>query len=364
MSFRTSTRRALATGFGASAIALTLVVAVPPAGASERNRNVYERTNLISDQAGVAQLRDPNLVNSWGLATGPTTPLWVADNGTDVATTYRGAVNGSPVTATPTVVHITGGAPTGQLNNATNDFVVSSGSKSGPARFIFVSENGGITGWNPTVDMTHTIVGFTDPNAVYKGVAFAPTEDGSRLYAANFKAGTVDVFDGHFKPVHQTGAFVDPSLPAGFAPFRIAFLDGHVFVTYALQNAQKHDDVAGPGHGFIDVYTTEGHLDRRLVRGGVLNSPWGVDLAPKGFGHFGGALLVGNFGDGLIHAFDPRTGELLGTLRDEHHRPIVIDGLWGMHFGNGVFGTPNALVFAAGPAHEAHGLVGTLTAEG
>lgn len=347
--------------------ALATLVAVGPvsAGATEHgDRNAYTQTSLVSDQPGVAQVQDTNLVNPWGMSASPTSPLWVSDNGADVATLYRGAVNGMPVSIVPLTVQITGGAPTGQVFNPTSDFAVSSGTARAPALFLFASENGHITGWNPMVDGTHSVDAVVDPNAVYKGLALVQTRQGSRLYAANFRAGTVDVFDGSFAPVKRRGAFVDRDLPPGYAPFNVQAIGDRLVVTYALQNAQKHDDVKGPGHGFVDLYSASGRRLQRIASRGALDSPWGIVVAPEGFGRFGGALLVGNFGDGRINAYDRDDGELLGTLRDAQHRPITIDGLWGLRFGNGTAGAPNTLLFTAGPNEETHGLLGTITATG
>ena len=195
--------------------------------------------------------------------------------------------------------------------------------------------------------------GFGDRNA---------TAHGTFLYAANFHEGRIDVFNSHFAPVKLSGGFTDAGIPAGFAPFDIQELGGSLYVTYAMQNAAKHDDVAGPGNGFVDVYDTSGHLVRRLISHGDLNSPWGLALAPNGFGAFSNDLLVGNFGDGAIHAYDPNTGALEGQLTNADGNAIVIDGLWGLRFGNGVTGTPTALLFTAGIAGEAHGLFGEITA--
>jgi uncharacterized protein (TIGR03118 family) len=202
----------------------------------------------------------------------------------------------------------------------------------------------------------------TVPNAVYKGLAITTGPSGDFLYAANFHAGTIDVFNGKYKLVHWGGAFHDASIPTGYAPFNIQNISGRLFVTYAKQDAQKHDDVKGAGHGFIDVYDLRGHLLQRLASGGHLNSPWGLAWAPAGFGHFAGDLLVGNFGDGAINAYNPTTGHFDGQLKNEDGNVIAINGLWGLRFGNGVAGTPTTLFFTAGIADEAHGLMGTIEA--
>jgi uncharacterized protein (TIGR03118 family) len=366
MKLGTARRRALEACVGATAVALSLSVAVPAAHAdgghtrSHDHAGTFRQTNLVADQPGMAQLTDPSLVNAWGLASSPTSPLWVSDNGADVTTRYRGGTPGTPVTKVSVDVSIPGGAPTGQVFNPTSRFKVRSGTTSAPAMFLFASENGTIAGWSPKVDMTHALVGFSDPNAVYKGIALVRTEDGPRLLATNFHAGAVDVFDGAFHKKHHDDAFRDRSLPAGYAPFNVAVVDGRVLVSYALQDSMRHDDVAGAGHGFVDEYTTEGRLVRRLVTGGALNSPWAMVVAPEHFGELGGDLLVGNFGDGTIHAYDRETGALVGTLRDAQHHTLVIDGLWALRFGNGTFAGRGTLVFSAGPDGESHGLLGTL----
>jgi uncharacterized protein (TIGR03118 family) len=253
-----------------------------------------------------------------------------------------------------------------------NDFVVhDAAGHSGPAAFIFASENGGIDGWNPNVGVaagdnppsTVTEVARDNgANAVYKGLAQAQASDGKTyLYATNFRSRRVEVYNSDFKPVELPGGlFVDRRLPAGYAPFDIAEFAGKLYVTYAKQDAGLEDDVAGPGHGFVDVFTNDGALIRRLVTRGALNSPWGLALAPDNFGKFSGALLVGNFGDGHINAYDPDTGAHLGQLRGTNGRPIAIAGLWSLRFGNGNAAKTNELIFSAGPDGETHGLLGKL----
>jgi uncharacterized protein (TIGR03118 family) len=345
--------------------ALAALVPVGPAAAAQPG-NAYHQTNLVSDLPGMAQLTDPDLVNPWGLAAGPTTPAWVADNGTDKATIYRGFVNGSPITKASLVVSIPGGAPTGEVFNPTSGFVVRSGDASGASLFIFDSEAGLVTGWNPGVPppppSTQAQVGASVPDAIYKGLAIASTAGGTFLYGANFHQGRIDVFDQAFNLVHLSGGFQDPEIPAGFAPFNVQELGGLLYVTYAKQDADAEDEVAGPALGFVDVYSTSGQLLRHLIEHGQLNAPWGLALAPAGFGRFGGALLVGNFGNGRINAYDPNTGEFLGRLRHEDGTPIQIDGLWALRFGNGVTGNPSTLLFTAGIDDEAHGLFGAIEA--
>src|SRR5437870_10717166 len=320
----------------------------------------YEQHNLVSDGAVSADLVDPALVNAWGLVASATSPWWVADNGTGLSTLYNGNT-GAKVALTVSVP----GAPTGIVFNSGPSFVVTSGTKSGPARFIFASEDGTISGWNPAVAATQAVVGVDNSaaGAVYKGLAIAGTAAGDRLYATNFRAGTVDVFDAGFHPV--LGGFTDHHLRPGYAPFGIQQLGGTIYVTYALQDADKKDDVAGEGHGFVNAFDTGGHLRRRVASGGRLNSPWGLALAPADFGAFSGDLLVGNFGDGHINAFDPHRGhgglQQRGQLHAADGRPIAIDGMWAIAFGNGAAAVPaNVLFFTAGPLDEEHGLFGKL----
>jgi uncharacterized protein (TIGR03118 family) len=334
----------------------------------------YLATDLISDQPGVGLITDPTLINAWGISMSPTSPFWVSSNGADLSEVYSGDVGGSALTQ-PFKVTIPGGAPTGQVFNNTGsatDFTVSDGTNSAAAVFLFASEAGMITGWNPTVGgsppSTTAEIGFTAPDgAIYKGLALATNAGSNFLYAADFHNNKIDVIDGSFQKVTLgTGnfeSFTDPNLPAGFAPFNIALIGGKLYVSYAKQDATAQDDVAGIGNGFIDVFETNGHFDQRLVSGDRLNSPWGMVQAPASFGDFSNALLVGNFGDGRIFAYDPTTGARLGTLRESPGHPLVIDGLWGLAFGNGVAaGDATSLYYAAGPADETHGLFGKITA--
>ena len=347
------------------AVALVALAPVAQAGPSHRH-NAYHQTNLVSDVPGLAQLTDPDLVNPWGLAAGPATPIWVADNGTDKATIYPGFVNGSPIQKAPLVVNIPGGAPTGQVFNGTPGFEVRDGDAHGPGVFLFDSEAGLVTGWNPGVPppppSTQAQVGARARHAIYKGLAIATTSAGTFLYAADFHHGRIDVFDAGFHRVRLPGRFRDRKLPRGYAPFNVQELGGRLYVAYAKQDADREDEVAGPGRGFVDVYSAGGHLLRRLIRRGQLDAPWGLVLAPDGFGPFSGDLLVGNFGDGRINAYDPRSGAFRGRLRHEDGSPIEIEGLWALRFGNGVTGDPTTLLFTAGIDDEAHGLFGAIEA--
>jgi uncharacterized protein (TIGR03118 family) len=338
-----------------AAAAVLAVTGAALAGAHGGPPNVYTQRNLVSDISGVARITDRNLVNPWGLAFSPTSPAWVADNGTDLSTLYSGAVHGSIPAKLGLEVSIPGGAPTGAVFNNTTRFMLGSAQ----ARFIFDSEAGTITAWNGGTS-AQTVA--TTPGAIYKGLAIATSGGKPFLYAANFHAGTIDVFDGAFAPTTLSGHFTDPNLPAGFAPFNIQEIDGKLYVAYAKQDPDAEDEVAGPGLGYVDVYDTSGHLLRRFASQGPLNAPWGLALAPRQFGAFGGDLLVGNFGDGVIHAFDPRSGRFEGALKNEDGNVIAIDGLWALRFGNGTIGTPRTLLFTAGIGDEGHGLFGSIEA--
>lgn len=319
----------------------------------------YQQTNLVSDLPGMAEFTDTNLVNPWGMSSSSTSPIWVSDNGSDKATLYNGAGQSFPV-GSPLVVSIPSLAPTGQVFNGTSNF--------GGAPFIFASENGAIDAWNGGAAAVQK-VGAT-ASEVYKGLAIGTTGGNTQLYATDFRNNKIDVFSSSFTPVTTVpGGFTDPALAgSGYAPFGIQNIGNKLYVSYALQDAAKHDDVSGAGHGFVDVYQLDGTLVGRLVSNGVLNSPWGFALAPSNFGTFSGDLLIGNFGDGTINAFDPTTGAFLGTLDDASGNPIVIQGLWGLLFGNGGNGgATDELFFSAGiPSPggtdiEAHGLFGALT---
>ncbi len=353
---RRSLRRARTLGVLLAAVAV-LAAALPGAASASPHR--FRQSNLVSDIPGVARITDHNLVNPWGLAAGPNAPLWVADNGPGLSTLYTGAVHGMPPAIASLVVTIPDGKPTGQVFNGGPGFDVGGGG--GPAKFIFASEAGAITAWSPTappLTSARTIV--PSAGAVYKGLAIADSAHGTRLYAADFHHGRIAVFDDHFAPVSLPGGFVDPTLPAGFAPFNVQALGGRLYVAYAKQDADAQDEVPGAGLGYVDVYRPDGRLIRRLVSGGALNAPWGLAIAPPGFGGLDGALLVGNFGDGTIGAYDRRTGAPLGRLRNRDGSVIAIDGLWALQPGNGAFASPRSIVFSAGIADEAHGLLGVI----
>jgi uncharacterized protein (TIGR03118 family) len=328
----------------------------------------YLQTNLVSDVPGLATNTDPNLKNPWGLVAGPGGPWWVSDQATSVSTLYNGAGQGFPV-GSPLVVNIPAGAhgtppftgPTGIAFNGSSDFVVSQGGNSGPALFIFATLDGTIAGWSFAVNFTQavTAVDNSGAGASYTGLALATSGGANYLYAANFGAGTVDVFNATFQPTTLAGSFTDPNLPSGFAPYDIQSIGDKLYVTYAAQNLS-------PG-GVVDVFNTDGtpglpHGQVRLITGGNLNLPWGMAIAPHNFGQFGNALLVGNVGDGHIDAYNPHTGAFRGQLEDTSGNPIAIPGLWSLKFGNdGLAGSSDTLFFTAGLNTYADGLLGSLS---
>lgn len=287
---------------------------------------------------------DPDLVNPWGIASSATSPFWVSDNGTGKATLYNTAgVKQGLVVSMP----IGSESVTGQVFNGSASF-------NGDA-FLFGTENGTITGWRGALG-TNAETLFTVTGASYKGLAIA--SDKSTLFGANFAAGTIDVFSG----AGLTGSFADATLPAGYAPFNIQNVGGTLWVTFALRGPNG-DDVAGAGHGFVSVFDPASHAFTRLVSQGALNSPWGLALAPSTFGTLGGKLLIGNFGDGLINAFDAGTGALVGTLADASGLVLVNQGLWGLQFGNGGNGgRADSLYITAGPDDETGGLFAQISA--
>lgn len=325
----------------------------------------YNNHVLVSNGGVTADFTDPNLVNGWGVAFNPNGFVWVADNHSGKSTLYDGA--GKPQTLVVTIPGVGGsvGSPTGIVFSGGADFVVTVGATSAASRFIFATEDGLIAAWAPPVTGNNAVIK-VDNSAVgakYKGLAIGGNGSTHLLYATDFHNGRIDVFNSTFQPVTLSGKFTDPRLPAGYAPFGIQAINGDIYVTYAKQDATAEDEVAGPGLGFVDMYDADGHLIDRVVSRGALNAPWGLALAPASFGEFGGALLVGNFGDGTINAYDPVFGWFLGTLRDEQHKRIRVDGLWGFAFGNGVSAQKtNALYYAAGPNDENDGSYGVITA--
>jgi len=330
--------------------------------------NTYTATILVSNGAVAAVNTDTNLVNPWGIALGPSTPMWVANNATSTSTLYDG--DGVPQ---PIIVNLPGGAngpagATGLVFNGTQDFAINNGVAAAPALFIFDGEGGTVLAWSPNVDPANAIVMHDDGEggAVYKGLAIAEANGANFLYATDFNNAKVDVFDGAFQKVPAPGGFVDPQLPEGYAPFGIQALplNGQtvLFVTYAQRAPDGVTEVPGAGVGIVNVFDTQGTLLQRFVSpGGNLNAPWGVALAPADFGAFSNLVLIGNFGDGTINAYDPTTGAFVDTLRDTTGEPIVNEGLWGMAFGNGVMNQPtNTLYFAAGIANQTAGVYGRI----
>jgi uncharacterized protein (TIGR03118 family) len=352
-------------------------------------RNAYAVVPLVSNVPGDAAVLDPVLQDAWGIAFSPSgSPFWVNDNATGCSTLYDG--NGTKVALQVSIplpgnvvpvsschaVDVTSppspapAAPTGIVWNPSSAFLVP-GTKLA-ASFIFATEDGTISAWagglNPAGDAVIAVDNSANPTAadgaVYKGLVFGLNVKGVFLYATNFRAGTVDVFgpngsNGLFTAATTDGGFLDPSIPAGYAPFGIQNIDGDLFVTYAKQDAAKHDDVAGDGRGFVDVFDTDGHLLRRFASRGRLNSPWGVTRASFNFGRFSGKILVGNFGNGRIDAYD-NDGSFVDELRDAHGKAITIDGLWDLVLGGGKGSSSDTLYFSAGPNAETNGSFGTI----
>jgi uncharacterized protein (TIGR03118 family) len=384
-------------GLGSAAVIAVAVITGSTARADDKDRdneaNRYKVTNLVSDIMGTNA--DPVLQNAWGVAFTPAaSPFWIADNATGCSTLYDGtgvkiALQVSiPLPGLPPLGNIpatackhndpkspsnpTPAAPTGMVWNPTTStttgFLVPGTSL--PASFIWATEDGAISAWtgglSPNPNNARLAVD-NSPGAVYKGLVFGTNSNGVFLFATDFRSGKVASFAPNgstgFRPTtakEVSGSFADPDLPAGFAPFGIQNIDGNLFVTYALQNQQKHDDVAGPGNGFVDIYDTDGNLLRRFASRRPLNSPWGVTRASFAFGRFSGDILVGNFGDGKINAFDS-DGNFRGTLRGNNGKPIAIDGLWTLTLGGGRNSNSDTLYFTAGPNGETDGLFGTIT---
>ena len=373
-----------------SARSVRPVIAQEPAGVSPEvvppiaPGSAYRQTNLISDIPGLAPVLDPLMVNPWGITASSSSPFWVANNGTSTTQLIKGDVGGAPVVlnASPQTVNIPGGLPTGTVRNGTSDFVISTPpSPAGPANFIFASITGNITAWNNTQGSTAKVV-VAMPGHVWTGLAIGSNSGGNRLYAADFENNHIDVFDGTFTATTVTGGFIDATVPSNYHPHNIQNLGGSLYVTYAKFDATVPvtHRAEGVGTGFVRKFNTDGVRDAGFAINGIdavppapasqLNAPWGLAIAPASFGIFGGALLVGNFGEGnpSIHAYNPTTGAVLGSagnplaeLRDESNNGIFIDELWALQFGNGgAGGDVNTLYFSAGTAEEEHGLFGKL----
>ncbi|MGH7620662.1 MAG: TIGR03118 family protein [Gemmatimonadaceae bacterium] len=350
--------------FSASFGAVATIVAVVGCG-DKVNPNIvipivqartFQQTNLVADVASLGALTvDPNLVNPWGLAFGSTGILWAANNGSGTSTLY--AQDGAKQTLTVTIPGATAGeagVPTGTLFNTTTDFVIPG---STAAAFIFAGEDGTIAAWNAASGSTASVVADRSASsAVYKGIAMASNAGANFLYLTNFKQNSIDVFDASYTFVR---GFTDATIPAGFAPFGIQTIDGNLYVTYAKQLApDNEDDQAGAGNGYVDIFSPDGTLIRRFASQGSLNSPWGIAVAPAGFGGLDGDILIGNFGDGLIGAYNPTTGAFVDFLRMTGGTQISIPGLWSLVFAPG---SSTTLFFSSGPSSESHGLLGTLT---
>jgi uncharacterized protein (TIGR03118 family) len=333
----------------------------------------YRETDLVSNVAAAPVVSDANVRNAWGLVHSATSPWWISNNSTGTSTLINAST--VPVTLPSLVVTVPAapstsglGTPTGVVfNGSPSDFLLAASKQ---ALFIWVTEDGTVSGWNPGVDATHAIIKVDNSQkpernrgAVYKGATIGEIDGAHFLFAANFRSGRIDVFDSTFKQVHlDEHAFKDDYLPHGFAPFNIQGIGRNLYVTYAKQDADRHDDVAGAGLGFVDVFSTRGRLLARLQHGAFLNAPWGVTLAPAYFGEFSHAVLVGNFGDGTIAAFNAVTGRFISNVLKEDGSKLAIDGLWGLAFGNGgASGPGNTLFFTAGPDDESNGLFGMLT---
>lgn len=339
------------------AVLSLLAIAALTLPASAQKVNV---TYLTSDINAVGSFTDANLVNPWGMSTSPSGPWWFSDNATGRSTLY--IASGQPQSLVVTIPTGTGsgtGSPSGTVYNAsTTDFKIHQQA----TPFLFCTEDGTISGWY-TGTTAFIAVNNNSSGAVYKGMTIAQAGGANYLYVTNFHAGTVEAYDGSFN-LHSFGsnAFVDSSIPSGFAPFNIQLVGNNLVVTYAKQDAAKHDDVPGPGNGYVDIYDTEGNLQLRMVRTLFLNSPWGVVQAPSSFSGFSNDLLVGNFGSGLITAYNISTGAWIGNMQNVADLPIQIPGLWGLTFGNGGSDGPtNTLFFTAGPYGENHGIFGSLT---
>lgn len=329
----------------------------------------YQQTNLVADQSGAAATADSNLVNPWGLSRSSTSPWWVSDNGTGLSTLYTGT--GTPASLVVSIPPAdpnsnSSGTPTGTVFNGGTGFELAPGK---PALFLFVTEDGTVSGWNPGVNAASAVVKVNTKGAsVFKGAALATVTlphgySATFLYAADFRKGRIQVFDSSFNRVHlMDDMFRDERIPHGFAPFNVQNIGGDLYVTFAKQDDQKHDEVDGAGLGYVDVFSPLGFMLRRLDRGWWLNAPWAVAMASGDFGIYSHDLLVGSFGSGQIAVFDPATGHFRGLLNDMSNHAIAIDGLWGLSFGGGgTSGSATTLYFSAGSDGEQHGLFGTIT---
>ncbi|CAN7430041.1 TIGR03118 family protein [Massilia sp. LjRoot122] len=351
-------------GGGSDSPMMAPISTQPPPVVVPTVSSTYASTALVADSAGAAARNDASLVNPWGIAFNPTGFVWISNNATNNSTLYDGA--GAPQTLVVAIPAGTAGParPTGIVFNGAQAFRVTQNGITGPSAFIFVGEAGTVSGWSPAVNRLNavTAVDTGAAGAVYKGLAIGTSAGASFLYATDFRNGRVDVYDTNYQRVTLPGGnFIDPGLPAGYVPFGIQGVNDRIYVSYAQKSGTNLDETTGAGLGIINVFSTNGAFIGRLVTGGVLDAPWGMTIAPANFGDFSNALLVANSGDGRIHAYSPHSGALLGSLNKEDRTPIVIDGLWGIAFGNGVQGqATNTLFFTAGPANETRGLYGKI----
>jgi len=340
--------------------ALVLALALPS------HAQQYKVTGLVADQSGVASATDANLVNPWGMSRSSTSPWWISDNGTGLSTLYNGTGTASALVVTiptgdPTAS--TTGTPTGTVYNGGTGFLLANGK---PAAFMFVTEDGTVSAWNGGTSAT--IMDNRKSASVFKGAALATINiphygPATFLYVADFRRGNIRVYDSSFHHVRtMENMFRDWAVPHGYAPFNVQNIGGELYVTWAKQDDQKHDEVDGAGLGFVDVFSPLGFLLRRMQHGPWLNGPWALAMAPGDFGIYSHDLLVGQFGSGNVAVYDPVTGEFLGLLEDSTSTPIAIDGLWGLSFGSGGNSGPaTTLYFTAGSDDESHGLFGTIT---
>jgi uncharacterized protein (TIGR03118 family) len=348
---------------GAVVVALIAMISAPTLAQAASYKPAY----LTADQTGKAPNTDPNLINPWGISFSSTGDFWVSDNNSGFSTLYNTTgVPQSLIVTIPSASGVGTGTPTGTVFNGTTGFVVAQNGKSGVASFLFDSEDGVITGWNPTVNPTVAIIAVNNSSsgAVYKAMELANNGTGNFLYVCNFFSAKVEVYDQNFKPATLSGSFTDPHLPSGYAPHNIRNINGQLYVAYAKQNATKTDAVLGKGLGIVNVFDLNGNFIKRFAMKGTLNAPWGLALATANFGTFSNDILVGNLGDGTVNAFDPTTGAFLGQLSTSAGKPIKISGLWGLMFGNGgMGGLKDTLYFTSGPNAYAHGRFGSITAQ-
>jgi uncharacterized protein (TIGR03118 family) len=361
----------VAAAAGGLALAAPAVAFASTAHQAPQRDLKLNQVNLASDIPGMAPVTDPDLKNPWGISLSPTSPLWISNQGTDSSTLYS-LTPGSSTATKSTAVRVTMpdsvAGPSGQVANTGTGFVLSNGTVSAPAAFIFATLDGHIEAWSPQVDphIGNTEDKVTVPGAAYTGLALATTKQGDRLFAADFAKGTVDVFDSAFKQVKTApGQFRDAQLPRGYLPFNTQALNGNIFVTYDKADPATGREAVGPGLGVVDEFSTDGHLISRIAAGGALNAPWGLAIAPSSLGSAAGSLLVGNFGDGRINILakqgDHFAPDVTGQVQDASTgKPFTEPGLWSLLPGTAATGGTDALWFTAGINHEQDGLLGVL----